>query len=269
MAGVTLEGAVNAAWAAYKKNVVSFVVAIILMMVIVGALVFIGLIPLIMYFGTLSTPAIGPAGMLSAPTVQWPSMLLTLLFSLIIITVACVVSCALRGGLTAMTVEALKKKQTSYETMFSAGFGRWKSYFGVSLLTAAVVLLTCVILLVPGALLLVAGSALAGVVALMLGIMLLLFAAVFFEVVFSYVYLPVAAEGLSAVNALKASYWFGRQNFWATLVLLLLFGAMSFAAVLLNLVTYILGSVIAYLVIVPFQLLSLAALYTGRKKGRR
>jgi hypothetical protein len=168
-----------------------------------------------------------------------------------------------------MTVEALKKKQTSYETMFSAGFARWKSFVGVSLLAALIVVLVCAVLVLPGLLLMAAGATLAGVAVFLIGILLLIGAVVFLEVAFSYVRLSVVVDKLPAVPAVKASLRFGRQNFWATLVLLLLFGALSFAAVMLNLFTYVLGSAIAYFVIVPLQLLSLAALYMGRKKGRR
>lgn len=262
-----LESLINKSWEAYKNNFISFVVAILFSGIIVTALIIAGLVPLFLIFVGAFAQGLSGSEAVIHILANWPSLLFSTLFAALFFLAACIVSCVLRGGLAAMTVEALQKKRTSYNTMFSAGRARWKSFFGVSVLVGLIAFAVIVALLLPGFITIMVGSKVVGGLMLLGGILILLPVALVMEVMFSFIYLAVFIEKAGSLAALKASARFGRKNFWDALILILFFAMLSFIVGMLNAVTYVVGSLLVYFVTVPLQLLSLAALYLGRKKG--
>jgi hypothetical protein len=261
---VSLESVVGRAWDAYKSNYFSFIAALFVWGALAGGLVLIGLLPLIMVF--IGTAASG-SGVAAAFAGRLGELALSLLFAAVFFVAAILLSLALRGGFAAMTVEALDKGKTSFNTMFREGRKRWKSFVGASLLVFVITVAAMLALMLPGLLFILGKITFVGVMLLVLGIVALIPVLVYLEVVFAFIYLAVL-DGNPSTKAVKASMRFGRQNFWSTFALIVFFAMMAFLAVLLNSVTYVLGSLIADFVVIPLQMLSLAALYAGPKKGR-
>jgi hypothetical protein len=269
MGAGSLEGIINSAWVAYKNNYLSFIAAILLSGVIICALVLIGFVPLFFILVGLAVQGMSASEAAGYFFANLAVALFSVLFAAAFVVMACIAACALQGGMAAMAAEAIRKGKTSYSTMFDAARSRWKSFFGVSVLVTLIALLVMGLLMLPAAAAFLAGSQVTGWLLFAFGILLIIPAAVLFGVLFSFVYFAVWADRLAAVAAVKASMSFGRKNFWDVLIIILFFAVLSFIAGMLNAVTYVVGSLLAYFVVVPLQLLSLAALYLGRKKGGR
>jgi hypothetical protein len=267
--GEPLEALIKKAWNAYTDNFLSFITAILLLYVITVGLIAIGFVPLLIIFAGLYAQGLSASQVMPYLFARSNSVLLSLAFALVFMVLAIVVSAVLRGGMAAMSLEALKKKRTSWSIMFSAGRDRWMGFFGVRLLVSVITLITLGVFLLPGFSVLMSGQKVLGLMALLTGILLFIPVGVVFETLFAFVYFTVFAEKLKAWPALESSVKFGRKNFWDTLALILFFAVLSFVVGLLNAVTYIIGTLLAVFVVVPLQLLSLAALYNGRKKGRQ
>jgi len=269
----SVDAATISAWGAYKRNFFSFAAAVLLMVAIPGILMFLGILPFIMMLvGVVAGGATVPEAV-SMMFSQGSSLMFSFLFMLALLVVAIAVSVLLRGGLTAMAVEALtpeKKgfRKVSFRTMFSVGFARWKTFVGVTLIVFFMTLLVFLVFAAPG-LYLVSTGVSAGWVLFAIGVLLFLPVALVLEVLFAFVYLTVVMDRLHAVRAVKASIRFGRANFWDVLALLVIFGAVAFVAGLLNSSFYFVGTLLAVFVVVPLQTLSFAALYLGRKKSKR
>jgi hypothetical protein len=260
---VSLESVVGRAWGAYKSNYLSFIAALLLIGVLAGGLIVIGLLPLIVI--SIGYAASG-AGVAAAFAGRIGEIMFSLLFAAVFFVAAIILSMALHGGFVAMTVEALEKGKTSVNTMFREGRKRWKSFVGAGLLAFLITLAAILILLLPGLLFILGMMTLIGMMLIVLGIIVMIPVLIYLEVSFSFIYLAVL-DGNRSVQAVKASTLFGRKNFWSTFALIVFFAVMAFIAVLLNSFTYVLGSFIADFVIIPLQLLSIAALYSGPKKG--
>jgi hypothetical protein len=258
----SLESYVSRAWSVFKVNYFAFIAALLVWMAILGALFLIGMLPLMIVIIRMVASSAGFTASLYGNAVAF---LLSAAFAAVFLVLAVIASFALQGGLTAMAVEALAKGNTSFRTMLSSARAKWKSFAGVSLLVTLINMALMVVLLAPGLLLLGAAPT-AGWLLFFLGVLVVLLAALYLSVLFAFVYLAVL-DGRKAVAALRASMDFGKKNFWDTLVLMIVLAAVSFLAALLNAVVPILGTLIAYFVVVPLQMLSIAALYAGRKKG--
>lgn len=269
MAKASIETVISRAWETYKKNWLSICIAILLIGIIEGVIIGIGLMPLfLVIFSMLASGISGPEAF-SMILAQWQSLIFSIAFAAVFFTIALLVGVALRGGLTGMFIHALRKKKVSYSTFFPIARARWKSFIGVGLITGLITILFMAVFLGPGFLLMLAGDTVGGVIALIVGVLIFIPVAIIIGVLFAFAYIAVIVNKLGAIPAIKASVRFGMRNFWATLAIIVIFTVLSVLASMLDLVTYVLGSILIYFAIVPLQILSLAALYLGRKKGRR
>lgn len=266
MAAGSMEDIISRAWGAYKKNYFSFIAALLLWGIITGIIFVIGLLPLISIVGGLMASGLSSSQVVAALFGRLSELTFSISFAVIFFACSVLLSYVLEGGFVAMTVEALTKGKTSFRTMFSAARSKWKGFLGVGLVVTIITTVVLVLLILPALLTLMAGSTVSGMALLILGFLAMIPVALLLEVVFAFVYLAVL-DGKRTMAAIGASVAFGRSHFWKTLALIVFFTVLSFLAGLLNAATYILGSLVAYFVVVPLQLLSIAALYLGRKKG--
>lgn len=269
MAKPSIETVINRAWEAYKKNWVSICIAILLIGLIEGVLVLLGILPMLMLYFSMAVTGMSSSEVISTLLAEWPSLMFSLAFAAIFLIAALLVGLALNGGLVGMLVQALRKKKISYNTMFSIARARWKSFVGAGIILMIITLLMAGVFLGPGFLLITSGQQVAGAFALLGGTLLMIPVAFVIGILFAFVYISIVADRLGAIPAIKASVRFGWRNFWTTLLILIVFAVLGFLAGLVNAATYIGGTAIAYFIISPLRVLSLAALYLGRKKGRR
>jgi len=269
MAKQSIEGIINQSLVAYKKNWISICVAILLIGFIEGVLALIGLTPLLLISFSMLSSGVSATETVSAIFEQWQSLIFSLTFTAVFLAAAVLVGMALRGGFTALLIQALRKKKVSYKLMFSVARARWKTFIAADIIKTLIAFLIVAGLLGPGLLLMLAGDQILGALALVFGLLILIPVMLLFGVLFSFIFIAIVVNKLDAIPAIKASIRFGWKNFWTALLIIIIFFVLSFIVGMLNAVTYIGGTILIYFFVTPLQMLSFAALYLGRKKSRR
>jgi len=238
---------IKAALDAYKRNVMPILASTLLMFFAMFALVVIALAPL--GFTVIKSLAQGVADQSTIMSTLMASMP-TLGFAAIFILLAVIVSISLTAGLTRVYAEALRGK-TSYKSMIDTAKEKWLTIIGANIIIAVVISLVVV------------ATALLSVSLGMLGTALLFGVIALLVVFFSYVNQAIVLNNLGAVQSVKFSYAFAKQNFKDTVLILIIFFAANF---ILEYALSWAGTVLNVFVLGPLTVIALTALYLDRIK---
>jgi len=236
-------------WESYKTNFMSFIIAELIALIVVGIILMIGSVAI------FTTMGISPFTELRSPVITIsrivPISPLFLNFSVLLAfyLVATLFGAFFIIGLFSMAAESLRGV-TGFRTMFSAA-----KEFGITgILTSVIVWLIAMffIFIVVGILGLVFP-----VIGSVIGLILFLLIMVFF----SFSYPGIVVDNLGPIETIQRSIKITKKNYPDVFGLLLFYTVISFA---LNFIPFI-GQIIIYFVLMPMFFISLVFFYKRNK----
>ena len=239
---------VKQAFDAYKRNFTQVIAAMLIPMLVVLGLIVIAMAPL--GFTVLNSIMKGTVDADALVSLLLQSTT-SLIFAGVFFVIAMIAGVALSVGITKVYADALRGK-ANYRAMFPIAREKWQSAVGASVVIMLVFIAS---VLVTG--LIAAANALLGTVLLTVVIVYLIAS-------FAYINVSIAVSNLKAVDAVKNSVNFTKQNFWPTIFLIAGFLIINTA---LDYVPVV-GSLIDFFILGPVFSLSLIALYLGRISSR-
>ena len=239
---------VSKAWKAYKRNALSLIPAMIVILLISMASV--GIV--VMSMMTSMTESM-LAGDFTAATFM--SLMQSLSVGIAVMLIGILITIALQVGVVKMTVEALKGR-TKVSTMFSTA--KKKGITAIATYILALVIAGAVFGVF--ALLGFAAGVTAGFVMLGLGALVALVVLIFF----AFMYQAIVIDNAGPVDALKLSFNFVKTNFLAVIALYVLY---IVAAMILGLLPVI-GTLLTMAVVAPVFLMALTAMYMDKKRRK-
>jgi hypothetical protein len=244
--GVTLiRQYVQDSWKAYKKNWKSLVIAYFLIGIIALAVAGVGISSVTLsalttfgteYFesGNVDPQVVGEFFVNNAGSLGF------MFFAFI---VAGLVSTALQGGYVKMCADALKGK-TRVQTMIDVAKKKWETII-FARIVAGIIGFVVIVLSIPT-------------------IVLIIPVAIAISVLFMFIEQAIVIDNKKAIDAIKHSYHFGKNNFFEIFGLSILIFAITLVAGMIPL----LGTLINLLIIGPVTHLAFTKLYLARRKKR-
>lgn len=242
---------ISSAWGAYRKNFLAIISANIILLAVVLAIFFAGLMPLI---------SSGMAAYAEGKIVPTQLFALTgsVLFFLGAIVVASVAALVLRTGIIGIYADALKGRKAEMETMFSLAKEKFWTAIGSSAIVCTIVIAIGLALIVPTAIIL-AGNIAAATLALLVEVIAL----VLFALLFSLRSPAIVVGNLNAVDSVKSSYAIVKANYLEFLSLTLILVVISIIVSVLP----VLGVILSIFLVQPLMDASYTAFYM-EKAGR-
>ncbi len=236
-------------WQTYKTNFMSFIIAGLIALIIVGILIGIGTGIIFTTMGISSFAELrGPEITISRIVSVFP-LFMGLSISLIFYLVAMLLGALFITGLFSMAAEALRGT-TEYKTMFSAG----KELGIIGIITSIIVCLIALILIfifigALGIIFPVIGS----VVGFILSLLIMVF--------FSFSYSGIVVDDLGPIETIQRSISITKKNYSDVFGLLVFYTGVSLA---LTFVPFI-GQIIIYFMLIPMSSISLVFFYKRNK----
>lgn len=240
---------VQRAWEAYKKNAMSFVVAQLVALIIVGIIAGIGIGIIFGSVGISSLMELTRPDVLLPRIVSVFSLLAGLGTAIVFFVIALLVCVFLTTGIYGMAAQSLRGK-TRVETMFEVA--KKRGITGV--LNSIVVCIIALVLLIV----LVAGLGMAlPISGFIIGMILFFLIMIFFSLTFP----GIIVDGLGAIESIEKSFNIVKKNYFK------IFGLLLFYIIVGIVVSFIpiLGALISLFVITPMLYISLVFFYKRNK----
>ncbi len=238
---------VKQAFDAYKRNFTAVIGAMLLTLLTVLVLIVVALAP--SGFSVINLVMKGTTGTSEIISALMQSTV-SLAFAVVFFALAGISGMALSVGLTKVYADAIKGKAHAMD-IFPVARQKWLTALGASI--AVIAIFTTIILVLS----------LTVVVNALLATVLVSIAIAYLIASFAFVNVSIAANNLGAIDAVKNSMRFSKQNFLATILLVIGFLVADYA---LDFVP--LGSLISFVLVGPVFSLSLVSLYLNRMKMR-
>lgn len=239
---------VKQAFDAYKRNFTAVIGSILIAILVVVGLIIIALAPL--GFSFMNLVMKGTTGTSEILTALMQSTV-SLAFAVVFFALAGISGIALSVGISKVYADALRGKARATD-IFPVARAKWLTALGASI--AVIAIFTAVVLVLS----------LTAAVNALLAAVLVAIAIAYLIASFAFVNVSIAVNNLKAMDAVKNSMNFAKQNFLATIILVIGFLAVDY---LLDYVPMV-GGLISFLVVSPIFSLSLIALYLNRIKMR-
>lgn len=240
---------VKQAFSAYKRNFTAVIGAILLAILVVLVLVVIALVPL--GFSVINMVMNGITDT-SALLESLTQSMTSLAFAAVFLLLAFVSGTALSVGISKVYADAIRGRARAMD-IFPVARAKWLTALGASI--AVIAIFTAVVLVLS----------LTAAVNALLATVLVAIAIAYLIASFAFVNVSIAVNNLKAIDAVKNSINFAKQNFLATIILVIGFLAVDY---LLDYVPMV-GGLISFLVVSPIFSLSLISLYLTNSKIKK